>query len=129
MEPARCLPGRAEPFRFPSPNRLQQQQLLTEVEAAEATHGLIEQLQSQLSSTMVGSPRSMAMIAGKLYELDPNAATPPEVQVEYQGRNYSFELVEIGPGHVVVQRQGERHRLDTPSREGSGRIVLKTAGP
>ncbi len=127
MEPARCLPGRSDPFRFPAQTTADEQSQ-SEAESSRSIEQVVEQLQSQLSSTMVGPQCSMAMIAGKAYELDAGAASRPAILVEHDGRKYSFELVEIGPGHVVVERHGKRYRLRVPARKGSGRIVLKTAG-
>ena len=80
-----------------------------------------EDLHLELSSTVVGPRRRMARIAGQAYE------EGETIQVNQDDQPVEFQLVEVHPRRIVLQREGAQFELVIPQQRGAGRIQL--SGP
>ncbi len=77
-----------------------------------------ESLGMSLSSTIIGPRRRMARIDGKTYQQGkPVTLVKDEQRIE-------FNLLEVHPRHVVLEREGVRFELKIPSRASTGRIEV-----
>jgi hypothetical protein len=113
--PASDLPAQPDPFRA---GRLSAGQDMNQELEAGQTELTPASLHLELSSTMVGPRRRVALIAGKAY------AEGDKVTVRQDDRPVVFELVEVHSRRIVLQREGMQFELVIPERKGSGRIEL-----
>lgn len=117
-QPAGIPPEGRDPFVIPGSQ-------LVEVPSVEDPDGPIvppdvapESLGMVLSSTIIGPGRRMARIDGKLYRQgDP-------VAHQKDGRPIRFLLAEVHSRQVILQRNGERFELKTPSAPRAGTIEV-----
>lgn len=77
-----------------------------------------QDLRLELSSTVVGPRRRMARIAGQAYE------EGETIQVNQDDQPVEFQLVEVHPRRIVLQREGALFELVIPQQQGAGRIRL-----
>jgi len=84
-----------------------------QLEDAEATP---EALGVELSATLVGPRRRVALIDGKAYR------EGQTVRINQSDRPIEFELVEVLRERIVLDRDGKRFDLMIPQRETTGRI-------
>lgn len=113
--PASDLPGRRDPFRATGATGVTDANEEAEREEAKLTPA---NLHVEVSSTVVGPRRRVALIAGKAY------AEGEKVTVRQDDRSVVFELVEVHPRRVVLQREGKQFEVVIPDRKGSGRIEM-----
>jgi len=85
-------------------------------EATPAELGLV------LSSTVIGSKRSTAIINGRIF------AQGQTIEASKDGQPISFTLVEVHPGKVVLRRADKNFDLTIPRSTASGRIELTGNG-
>jgi len=71
-----------------------------------------------LSGTLVGRDRAVARIGGKTYRAGNTVA------VTKDGQQIVFELVEVHPRRIVLQRDGEQYELSIAGPGDSGQIEL-----
>lgn len=70
----------------------------------------------ELTGTLVGGQRSVALINGKAYREGGTVASIGD------GASIEFELTEVHPRRIVLQRLGEQFELTIPQQARSGRI-------
>jgi hypothetical protein len=63
----------------------------------------------ELSGTLVGPRRRVALIGGKAYR------EGQTVKTERKGPRIEFELAEVHPGRIVLTREGHRFDLRIPA--------------
>lgn len=119
MAAAPKLLSQHDPFR-PLPRSTPRQAVLKDSDAEQATiaPGPVftpEMVGLELTSTLVGSTRSVAMINDKTYRLtrtDRGVECEPEfVQAPWNGQEIRFTLVSVLPKSVILESNGHRHRL------------------
>lgn len=111
--PAENLAGRRDPFAVKSrPAELPEDEAPGPLQVTPAG------LRLELSSTVVGPRRRVAMIAGKAYQRGET------IRIDRDGRWVEFELVEVGRRRIVLRREGELFELVIPEEKGSGRMYL-----
>jgi hypothetical protein len=77
-----------------------------------------EELGIQLSATVVGPRRRVAMIDGEAYSEGRRIVRTKD------GRQFEFTLLEILPRHVVLEREDNRFLLEIPRRQWTRQIEL-----
>lgn len=77
-----------------------------------------ETLGLKVSSTVVGTRRSVALINGKAY------AQEDTIELTKDGQTITLTLAEIHPGRIVLRWQDHRIELALPERESKGRFEL-----
>ena len=77
-----------------------------------------ESLGLSLSGTLVGRDRAVARIGGRTYR------TGNSIALTKNGQQIVFELVEVHPRRVVLQRNGSQFELCIPGPAASGQIEL-----
>jgi len=70
----------------------------------------------ELSGTLVGPHRRVALIGGKAYR------EGQTITVDQNDQPIQFELVEVHPQRIVLNLQGTRFDLAIPERRSSGLI-------
>ncbi|NUQ64257.1 MAG: hypothetical protein HUU20_17445 [Pirellulales bacterium] len=77
-----------------------------------------ESLGLQVSSTVAGPARGVALINGRIYEAGET------IDVSKNGQTMTLTLAEVHPGRIILQSGQERFELAIPQRAISGRIEL-----
>jgi len=119
--PVADLSAGRDPFRVVEPaaeseiDVTEQQEVAPPVVTAE-TLGL------ELSSTVVGPRRRVALIDGKTYQ------EGQTIRWAGDGREIEFRLAEVHPRRVILEWMGERFELAIPQPKRSGRIELFGGG-
>ena len=72
----------------------------------------------QLSSTMVGPGRSLAIINGRTYQLG------QILEWSKDGTSLALELAEVAPGRIVLRSEGQSLEVTIPQRPIAGRLEL-----
>ena len=127
QDPATCpvadLSAGRDPFRAVKPETPETETDDTQQQPEPVPPVLTPQsLGLQLSSTVIGPRRRVALIDGKTYQ---------EGQAIYwagDGQEIEFRLAEVHPRRVVLQWMGERFELAIPQPKRSGRIELFGSG-
>ncbi len=82
----------------------------------------------ELSSTLVGRVRSVAMINGKAYRLTRTESgiqqEPPFIKVQGNDREIRFLLTEVHAKAVVLENAGQEFRLKLPGQVASDAITI-----
>lgn len=120
MAAATGLDRRPDPF-FPP----REEQEVNEPEEEAGPRPVVEKVTPQslgieLSATIIGPRRRVAVIGGRAYV----AGGEEPIVAEKEGRKYRFRLAEVRSQSAVLEREGERFELTIPEREGSGSIEL-----
>ena len=86
-----------------------------------------EQLGFQLTSTIVGKTRSVALINGKAYRFSPQSSPAVWIKLDKANSDYAFQLVDVRDNMVVLERDGKRYplRIKQPSLEDLGTIQIE----
>lgn len=77
-----------------------------------------EDLGLKVTSTVVGPARRVALINGRTYQ------EGQVIRCGREGQEIAFQLVEVQPRHVVLERDGHRFELAIPKKTLSDRIEL-----
>jgi hypothetical protein len=115
--PAESLTITRDPFRDPRDMIAKKMEVEEQIKeklppASPASLGL------NLTSTIIGPQGSLARIAGKTYSLGQT------IEMQREGQNYTFTIMEIRDRHVLLEAEGERFELRIPEPGKSDRIVI-----
>jgi hypothetical protein len=89
-----------------------------EAAPAEAAQVTSETLEVELTGTLIGPRRRVAMIGGKAYREGQTLA------IDQSGRPVELRLVEVHPRRIVLEYEGNRLELAIPERSTGGKIEL-----
>jgi len=96
---------------------------VVEVDQHEAVQAAVapvtpESLGVELSGTLIGPRRRVALIGGKAYRAGQT------VTVDHAGRPIHLQLVEVHPRRIVLEWEGNRFDLAIPEQKTTGQIEL-----
>jgi hypothetical protein len=121
--PAEPLTINRDPFQSPKEMAEKADKIALEEQAkAKAPPVTPASLGMALTSTIIGAKGGLARIGGRTYNQGQT------IEMEKEGRNYKFVLLEIHDRRVVLEKEGEHFELSIPEPGTSGRMVLGTAG-
>lgn len=117
---AESLPGRRDPFRAAQVKVVKAEAEVEKEKQQEALLALLtpETLGLKLASTVIGPERRVALINGKTH-LEGQMVT-----CRKDGQEIAFQLVEVHPRHVVLEREGRRFELTIRQKSRPDRMEL-----
>lgn len=120
MKPAAARSQRRDPFH-PATGEVaaNEEEEPDEAQTAEAAKDLTpDALGVQLTSTLIGPQRRVAMINGRPCQEGRTIAMAKD------GQQVEFKLCEVHPRRVVLERDGKRYELAIPQSAPSGRLEM-----
>lgn len=126
QEDPRCRPaqraeGQRDPFQHESA-RAEKLAAAEQEKAAPPPHvWTSKELGLQLSSTIVGPQRSVALINGKPYRRGQT------IELAKEGQTLALTVAEIEAERIVLTWLDQRIELTLPERDGSGRMEMATS--
>lgn len=112
------LASRRDPFRLTESQRMEIVEKPVEQAPEPKPVETAQSLGLQLSSTIVGPGRRLAIINGRTYQLG------QVLELSRDGAPLVLRLAEVGPRWVVLQTADQRLELTIPQRAMSGRLEL-----
>jgi len=116
--PATLVSETRDPFRTPAVEVAEAEPIVEDEPEEVPLDVTPESLGMSLSSTIIGPRRRTARIDGKSYQQG------KLVEVVSDGQQIQFELVEVHPRHVILEREGKRFELMTLPGATAGRIEV-----
>lgn len=128
MRPAEELVGRRDPFQAvaaaAADEEDQEKEQSSEAKAAAALAAMTpDQLGAELTSTLIGPQRRLALVNGRPYRQGRT------IVLSKDGQRAEFHLSEVHARRIVLERDGVRYELTIPQSDPAGRLEVTAKDP